>query len=192
MLNLSLILVKENDNVLAVNLIEEDLFLDQLKQDVMVEINYFIIQEQPKAVDLRLALGSYSLVSDIERIGDYFKNFAKMMLKSEIASETHRNLIHSLFNELVARLHDTKVAYSTSNHELAKSIAKRDIEIDDATSSLVDDINKRLVKSSDSEEVKALTRVLLLAKTIERAGDHLVNVCEQVSYIEKGQIYNYN
>lgn len=192
MLSLSLILIKDGDNVLAVNIIEEDDYLDNLKQELMSEINYFIIREQPKAGDLRLALSTYSLCSDIERIGDYFKNFAKMMLKTGIQSETHRTIVLNLFQELVLRIEETQLAYMTSNHELAKSIAKRDSEIDDATNKLIDDVNERLTKSLDYEEVKTLTRVLTFAKTIERAGDHLVNICEQISYMEKGQIYNYN
>ena len=86
---------------------------------------------------------------------------------------------------------ETRAAFKDENHQLAKMIAKRDEEIDLLSNKLVADINKLLEESLDKTEVKAYTRILILAKTFERAGDHLVNICEQVSYIEKGQIYHY-
>ncbi|MGL5021596.1 MAG: phosphate signaling complex PhoU family protein, partial [Mycoplasmatales bacterium] len=137
-------------------------------------------------------MGSYALSSDLERIGAYFKGFAKMMLKSNIEDRKHQKIVSTLFDEIAVRLEDTKIAYETQNHQLAKSIAKRDEEIDELSKKLVANVNKMLEESTDKSEVKALTRILVLAKTFERAGDHLVNICEQISYIERGQIYNYS
>lgn len=192
MLELSKILLDENSNEIAVMIIEEDQYLDQMQKDLVIEINQVIIKEQPRATDLRIVMGSYALSSDIERIGDYFKNFAKMMLKSNIEERKHQKFVSTLFDEISTRIEDTKVAYESQNHQLAKSIAKRDEDIDQIARQLVNDVNRMLEESTDKSEVKALTRILVLAKTFERAGDHLVNICEQISYIDRGQIYHYS
>jgi phosphate transport system protein len=192
MLELSKILLDENSNEIAVMIIEEDQYLDQMQKDLVIEINQVIIKEQPRATDLRIVMGSYALSSDIERIGDYFKNFAKMMLKSNIEERKHQKFVSTLFDEISTRIEDTKIAYASQNHQLAKSIAKRDEDIDQIARQLVNDVNRMLEESNDKSEVKALTRILVLAKTFERAGDHLVNICEQISYIDRGQIYHYS
>lgn len=192
MMEMSEVLLENNDRNLALDIIEEDLYLDQLQKDLVIDINLLIVLEQPKAGDLRLVMGTFGLSSDLERIGDYCKNFAKMMLKTEIDQRKHQKLVASLFKELRQRIEETKEAYEKLDHNMSKLIARRDRDIDNLSAKLVADVNILLMDVEDQDEIKSLTRVLMLAKTLERAGDHLVNVCEQISFIEKGQIYHYS
>ena len=159
MLDLSKVLLEENSNEIALSIIEEDSYLDQLQKDIMVEVNLVIIKEQPKARDARIVLGAYAAASDIERIGDYLKNFAKMMLKSSIEERKHQKLVEELLNEIENRIMETRAAFKDENHQLAKMIAKRDEEIDLLSNKLVADINKLLEESLDKTEVKAYTRI---------------------------------
>lgn len=192
MLELSKILLENNDNKLALELIEEDQYVDDNEDDVIIEINNFIITYQPVASDLRRVLATYQIVSDLERIGDNFKTLAKNFLKSDIDEKKHQKMVNEILNEIKIRIKETKEAYSTTNYPLAKSIARRDKDIDNLTKKLIDDINKKLVETEDIKEIKAFTRLLLLAKFFERSGDHLVNICEEIAYIKKGQIYHYS
>lgn len=192
MLELAKILLETSDNSLALQVIEEDKYTDDLQNDMIVEITNFILIEQPKAIDLRVVLGTLQLVGDLERIGDYCKSFAKTMIKSDIEERKHQKLVEKILGKLLKRVGETKVAYQTLDHPLAKNIAKRDEEIDELTSDLTKDVNKQLEETSDPNEIKAFTRIILLAKTFERSGDHIVNICEQISYINKGQIYHYS
>lgn len=192
MLDMSIVLFDENNNEVAVELIEEDRFLDQLQNDIILAVNIFILREQPKARDLRFALSIFAMSYDIERIGDYCRNFAKMMLKMDVEERKQEKLVTSLLNELKGRLGEVKRAFATSSHELAKSIARRDIEIDDLSKKLIKEATFSLGEQTEKQEIKNLTKVILLAKTFERGGDHIVNICEHISYIERGQIYHYS
>ncbi len=192
MIDLSRILLDTNDREVALQIVEEDVFMDDFLSDITIEISNYIIKEQPIAVDLRICLGTLKLVMDIERIGDYCKKFAKYNLKDELDSKTQQNLINELLSQILIRTVEVKSAYIGMDHKLAKSIAKRDQEIDDLTKRLIDNINGKLVKATDESEVKSLTRVVGLARIFERSGDHLVNMCEQISYINRGQIYHYS
>ncbi len=192
MIDLSKILLDTNDREIALQIIEEDDYMDDFLSDITIEISNYIIKEQPIAIDLRICLGTLKLVLDLERIGDYFKNFAKFTLKEDLDSKTQQNLVSDLLSQIQLRTVEVKAAYMNLDHKAAKQIAKRDREIDELTGKLLDNVNKKLIKANNDNDVKSLARIIKLARTFERSGDHLVNICEQISYINRGQIYHYS
>ena len=192
MLDMSMVMFDENDNNIALDIIEEDRYLDQLQQDLIISVNMFILKEQPKAGDLRMALGVYGMSYDLERIGDYCKGFAKSMIKMKQEENLNSNIVSSLVKELKLRLSETKVAFDTSNHQMAKSIAKRGNEIDELSKALTKDAINGVLEDTKKDEAKDFARIVVVAKLFERGGDHLINICEQISFIEKGQIYHYS
>ncbi len=192
MIDLSKILLETNDREIALQIIEEDDYMDDFLSDITIEISNYIIKEQPIAVDLRVCLGTLKLILDLERVGDYFKNFAKFTLKEDFESKTQQNLVSDLLNQIQLRTVEVKSAYINLDHKMAKKIAKSDREIDDLATKLLENVNKKLVKANNDADVKSLARVIKLARTFERSGDHLVNICEQISYINRGQIYHYS
>ncbi len=192
MIDLSKILLDTNDREIALQIIEEDDYMDDFLSDITIEISNYIIKEQPIAIDLRICLGTLKLVLDLERIGDYFKNFAKFTLKEDLDSKTQQNLVSDLLSQIQLRTVEVKAAYVNLDHKAAKQIAKRDREIDELTGKLLDNVNQKLIKANNDIEVKSLARIIKLARTFERSGDHLVNICEQISYINRGQIYHYS
>ncbi len=181
----------QTDNKLAVELIENDQIIDDCEDDIIIEISNFMVTYQPVASDLRHVLGTFQIISDLERIGDNVKSFAKNMIKSDIDEKKHQRMIDKILELLLNRVVETKEAYDKTSHELAKSIARRDSEIDELTKNLISDINKKLAETEDMNEIKSFTRLILLAKFFERSGDHLANICEEISYIKKGQLYHY-
>ncbi len=192
MIELSKIIIDKNNREIALEIIDEDVYMDDILCDITIEISNYIIREQPIAMDLRICLGTLKLIADIERIADYTKNFAKYSLKEDLTSKTQQNLINDLLTQIMLRVVETKAAYVAMDHKQAKAIAKRDSEIDELTKQLVDNVNQKLIKADNPADVKSLTRVVKLARIFERSGDHLVNICEQVSYINRGQIYHYS
>lgn len=192
MLELSKILIENPNNELAMELVDEDTFVDDLEKDLILEINNFIVLYQPKASDLRQVLGTYRIISDLERVGDNVKSFSKTLIKNNITRDKHEELIANILDQILTRIKETKEAYDKTDHSLAKMIAKRDTEIDTLTKDLITDISKRLRSENNAEDIKTLTKLIVLAKFFERSGDHLVSICEQVSYIQKGQLYNYS
>lgn len=192
MIDLSKILLEANDREIALQIIEEDLYMDDFLSDITIEISNYIIKEQPIAIDLRICLGTLKLILDLERIGDYFKNFAKFTLKEDLESKSQQNLVSELLNQIQLRTVEVKSAYINLDHKAAKQIAQRDREIDDLSAKLLANVNQKLIKANNEVDVKSLSRITKLAITFERSGDHLVNICEQISYINRGQIYHYS
>ncbi|MFV0289030.1 MAG: phosphate signaling complex PhoU family protein [Mycoplasmatales bacterium] len=192
MSELSKILLESEDKELALQIIDEDKNMDDMMSDITIEISNFITREQPFAQDLRIAISSLGIITDLERMADYYKNFARFILKGEVNSTTQNELLNLILDELLIRINKLQIIYDEFDHQAAKELAKKDIEIDNITKELTKNINEKLIKAVEFDEVKNLTRILLITKVFERAGDHLVNVCEHISYINKGQIYHYS
>ncbi|MGL4589304.1 MAG: phosphate signaling complex protein PhoU [Mycoplasmatales bacterium] len=192
MFDIAEIILESNSKEIALDLIDEDKYVDQLQKDLIVEVSNFIIKEQPMANDLRVALGSHTLSYDLERIGDYLKNFARTMIKTDGDCKGFEEEIKLMINLLQERLEETLEAFMNSDHKAAKSIAHRDKEIDELSTQLFEKINTAITQEIGKSDAKKYTRIFLLAKLFERTGDHLVNICEQISYIERGQLYYYS
>ncbi len=167
MIDLSKILLETNDREIALQIIEEDDYMDDFLSDITIEISNYIIKEQPIAVDLRVCLGTLKLILDLERVGDYFKNFAKFSLKEDFESKTQQNLVSDLLTQIQLRTVEVKGAYINMDHKMAKQIAKRDREIDELSTKLLDNVNKKLVKANNDTDVKSLARVIKLARMFE-------------------------
>lgn len=193
MLELSIIcLEQEMSKKIALDIIEEDQELDSLQGDLLIEINNFIIREQPIAKDLRFALGCNNLSFDLERMGDYTKNFAKSLIKVEGDFKGYEDILLQIMKILQDRLRNVRELFINYNHKQNKILAKGDEQIDDLVRNIFSQINTDLVNEENRMEIKKLTRVYALAKIFERYGDHLVNLCEILGYIEKGKLYHFS
>ncbi len=192
MVDLTIILFETNNLDIAMQVVDEDQYLDQLQKDLIVEINHFIIREQPKATDLRVALGTFTLASDIERLGDYFKGYAKLQLKELEMNQKQLQIFLESITILKQQIGETKVAYLKQNHQLARVIAKRDEGTKERLNQLIKELSKDLQTCTDQNEIEKIIKILLQIQTLSRANSHLISICEQVSYIVNGQIYHYS
>lgn len=183
--------LQTNDNNDALEIIELEALTDQMQQEIIVDVNSILITEQPKAIDLRLTLGTFVIASELEIIGDYYKKFAKNMLKTELTEKKHQKLVTSLMNDSLTNLIETKKAFDEISHSLASTIARRSEEIETKVKAFNKDINERLVDATTYDEVRALTRALSISRNLERTFAHLTVICEQISYIVKGQVFHY-
>lgn len=192
MIDLTIILYENNSTGIAMEIIDEDNYLDHLHKDVIVEVNHFIIREQPKAIDLRIALGTYKLATDLVRLGDYFKGYAKLQLHELELNEKQKKIFLENITILKQQLNETKIAYIKVNHQLAKVIAKRDEGIKARTQKIIAELTKDLINETRVEEIDKTVKIIIQIRTLSRANDHLINICEQISYIANGQIYHYS
>ncbi len=192
MVDMTIISYENKDIDIALQVVDEDHYLDQLQKDLIVEINHFIIREQPKATDLRVALGTFTLASDIERLGDYFKGYAKLQLKELEMSEKQLGIFLEAIIILKQQINETKAAYLAHNHQLAKIIANRDEGTMNRLDKLMRELSKDLLTCKTQEEINKTVKIILQIRTLSRANSHLTSICEQISYIANGQIYHYS
>ena len=181
---------KEEQN-LAFQIIELEDQLDLDQQEILIQVNNFIIQEQPKAIDLRFALGINVIASECEIIGDYYKALVKQMIKTGHIKSKHEKLLVNLLATIKINLEETKYAFENLSHDLAKSISRRKEEVEVLISKLTEDINNLLIEANNYNDVKDLTRILNISRIFDRTFAHLIVICEQITYINNGQLIHY-
>ncbi len=154
---------------------------DQINEKVVS----LIIQESPVASDLRMVVTAMKIANDLERIADYVCNIAKYIIHTKEVSN-HNEMFDEFFDPLLGMFKDINKAYTNENVELALAVAKQDEELDD----LFDKHVKRLIEIAKSEidsPAEEAARALFVIKNLERAGDHLTNISEQIIYLHKAK-----
>jgi phosphate transport system protein len=174
------------DVELAARVVQSDSRLDELQRELEEQAVLTIARRQPMAVDLRELVGAIHIAGDLERTGDLAKNIAKRVIK--IASDPrHPRAIVGLkhMGELAAiQLKDVLDAYAQRDVERARSVWRRDAEIDALEDSVFRDLLTFMME--DPRNISFCTHLLFCSKNLERVGDHATNIAETIHYMRTG------
>ncbi|MGL5978778.1 MAG: phosphate signaling complex protein PhoU [Erysipelotrichaceae bacterium] len=177
------------DAEIALSIIEDDAYVNNLEIEINDQATYAIALMQPVAGDLRRIVASFKIATELERIGDYAKNIASILIKTD-KTFLDDALVNESFIQMSKHfkvmIAETFVAYEHRDADKAFEIGKTDRVID----KMVSDLIGRMNDQHDVPFAKALyvTKVL---RNMERSGDHTLNICEQVIYLNKGQHYEF-
>jgi phosphate transport system protein len=138
------------------------------------------------AVDLRVILSSIKLAAALERIADYAKNTAKrtIVLAQVNAPLSAVTGIDRLGRLVRTALKDVLDAFAHGDVAKAHDVWQRDEEIDQVYTGLFRELLTYMME--DPRTITACTHLLFMAKNIERAGDHVTNIAELVSFRSTG------
>jgi len=170
-----------------VRLISADQRINQRRFEIENDALTLIATQQPMAGDLREVLAISAIATDLERIADHAKSIAagRLNLDSGLPSEPLIELsqMAALARELLARSVD---AFVERDGDLATEVAARDEEVDVRYHR----ITRRLLALmyEQPSTISSAYFLLKVAKNIERAGDHVTNICERVVFLVTGRI----
>ena len=161
--------------------------VDALDAQVQTQTVQLLALRQPMAVDLRVVLSSIKIAAALERIADYAKNTAKrsIVLTQGAAPASAVSGIDRLGRLVRAALKDVLDAFANDDVEKARDVWQRDEEIDQVYTGLFRELLTYMME--DPRNITACTHLLFMAKNIERAGDHVTNIAELVSFRQTGQ-----
>ena len=143
-----------------------------------------LLQQQPVARDLRQISAALKMITDMERIGDQAADIADIILqiKGEHAGEFQ--LIEQMAEATIKMVTESVDAYVKRDIDIASAAIRHDDRVDDyfdkIKQQLIDDISK---KPDIGEYALDL---LMIAKYLERIGDHAVNIAEWVVFSVTG------
>tara|TARA_A200000113_G_scaffold150265_1_gene135343 strand:+ start:1629 stop:2351 length:723 start_codon:yes stop_codon:yes gene_type:complete len=180
--------LEDRDIDLAEKVRERDKQIDNLEEIINDGISRFIAQESPVATDLRVLLSILKVSNNLERIGDHAKNTAKrtnvlLQLKDV---ENSQAAIRRLSRDVQGMLKDALDAYINRDAELALDVISRDTEIDELYSGLFREFLTYMME--DPRNITACMHLHFIAKNIERMGDHVTSIAEQVVFVVTGQM----
>ncbi len=172
------------EKVRQVERLDKELY--ELNIDIEKRCLEVIALQSPVAKDLR-AIGTYlKVITDFDRIGRYAYDIA------EVAA---RSVEMSHFKTLVSIPHMAKMAeemVDLSVHaflERDTRPTKRVFELEDRVDSLYDEIFREIITymMEDSRKITLGINYTLVARYLERIGDHACNISERVIYMVTGE-----
>lgn len=182
-------LLASYDQALAHQIIDLDKEINDYEVNINEQAVADIVLLRPVAGDLRRVLVAIKIASDLERIGDYAKGMANYILKYDEEEGFKTLMNHAIVMEkkLVAMLIEIIESYRNKDADAAFIAAKHDKELN----KLLKEFRHKLLQ----EEAVNLNHVFHLSslfRNIERAGDHSVNICEHIVYLDKGVLYDFD
>ena len=155
-----------------------------MERDIEALCMKLLLQQQPMATDLRLITASLKMITDMERIGDHAVDVADLVLNVSDCKYGKMNEIIELSTEIINMLHDAVQSYIEKDYNKAKNVIAHDDVIDDLYHAIKADLVQKIRETSEGETI---LDYLLIAKYIERIGDHAANIAEWVIFALTGE-----
>ncbi len=173
--------LKDRDKELAERAINADQEIDQAERDIERLCLKLLLQQQPVARDLRQISSALKMITDMERIGDQAADISEIVLyiseEDFISKLDHIGVMARAASGMVTRSVD---AYVKRDLDLAKEVIASDDEVDE----LFNDVKAELIEliAKDPTCGQQALDFLMIAKYLERIGDHATNIAEWVEF----------
>ena len=164
---------------------DKEVNLAQIKLDDAC--THIIARQQPAAGDLRLVLATIKAASDLERIGDEAKKIAKAarrLHQSEVKF-TPRVGLSQATDIAIEMLRTALDAFARVNADNIDEMRRKDAEVDSGFKGIMRQLITYMME--DPRTISNSLEMLFIAKSIERIGDHAMNIAEHVVYVANGQ-----
>ena len=138
-----------------------------------------LLTQQPVATDLHRVSAALKIAGDLERIGDQATDIA------EIALTLQGELDGEMGDRACSILHDATEAFVERDAERARATIGEDAQIDALFESVKSDVVRGI--QDEGSVASNLVEALMLAKYLERVGDHAQNIAEWVEYALTGR-----
>ncbi len=182
------------DSDLALEVIKNGGDINTMAEDIDLETIIVIARYQPVASDLRRVMTINKLAYELERIADYAKNIAEYIITgSKLNFEKTGELIitfDKMFEIILKMLEKNLQAFLDEDKLMAREALLMDNEIDDLYKENFNLLLNKFKNTNDEYGQHMVSRALILNKQIERSGDHLTNISEQILYLIKGKRFN--
>lgn len=158
--------------------------IDQKERDIESLCMKLLLQQQPVARDLRQISAALKMITDMERIGDQAEDIAEIItFLNGRTSEEHTHL-KEMAKATIKMVTDSVDAYVKKDIVLAQSVIDYDDVVDDAFLQ----VKKQLISliAANPNDGEYALDLLMIAKYLERIGDHATNLAEWVIYAVTG------
>lgn len=179
--------LQRQDADLAMQIIERDREIDEQRQEIEQRTITLIALQQPVASDLRMVASVLTIVTELERMGDYCKGIARLTLRmagepllppfseiQEMATVTQQLLL------------DAMGAYRERNLIASAVIYAREDDVDIMYQRTYRELLAAMVL--DPDKVRRGTYLLWIAHNLERIADRVANIVERVAYMVTGDV----
>lgn len=177
--------LRERDVEAADRIILQDDRVDGSYLDTQAQVLNLLALQAPVAGDLRLVSAILHANVHLERMGDLCVNIAKFV-KNRHAYPTDSPMLMRIgeMGDRAAEMLDLALsAFAQRSVELAEQLPVRDEFLDRLNRGMIGELKSY---ASDEESFEWATRLVLVARYLERFGDHAVDIGEQIAFLVTG------
>ena len=173
--------LKTGDIALCTEAIAADGEIDQKERDIEALCLKMLLQQQPVARDLRQISSALKMITDMERIGDQAADISELVTYTRhTPPPAQLSHIGSMAQATCSMVDRSVEAYVGQDLKLARAV----IAADDQVDALFDTVRSELTQliHDDPDRGREVLDFLMIAKYLERLGDHAVNIAEWVEF----------
>ena len=175
------------DSELGEQVAHDDYQVNHLEVSIDEECSRIIALRQPTASDQRLVMAIVKTITDLERVGDEAEKigFQSSRLAVQERPENRYKEIKHLGRQVREMLHNALDCLARLDAEAALSIAQEDSNVDDEYEAIMRQSITLMME--DPRSIRRVLDTLWVARSLERIGDHAVNICEYVVFMVHGK-----
>lgn len=173
--------LEEGNIDLANQVMREDAQIDQSEREIERLCLNLLLQQQPVARDLRQISAVLKMITDMERIGDQASDIAEIIVSSNMNEPMDFPKIVEMSQEASKMVSNCMNAFLNRDLELATRVEENDDVID----SMFDSVKSQLIDfigTTKNQNAHKAIDLIMIAKYLERIGDHATNIAEWVEY----------
>ena len=180
------------DSELGLQVANDDHKVNRMEVGIDEECSRILATRAPTASDLRLIVAILKTITDLERVGDEagrIGTLAARLAGQERPSTNYREL-RNLARHVKQMLTGTLDAFARLDAEAALKIVKADDVVDEEYEAIY-----RQCITFMMEDPRTISRVMdstWMARSLERIGDHMKNICEYVVFMVHGKDIRYS
>ena len=173
------------DRELGKSIGEADKRVDEYEMAIEKKCMRILLKQQPVAKDFREVSTALKMIKDIERFGDQAADIGELVYsmpgEKYIKELTHTKAMGNLAIKMVR---ESVNSFINNDAKLADEV----IALDDKMDDLFDTVKTELIEliKKDGNNGDQGIELMMVAKYLERIGDHAVNVAEWTKYNETG------
>ncbi len=160
--------------------------VNQLHKEVDEDCLNLLATQSPLAKDLRTILAVIKINTDLERMGDQAVNIA-LNAAEYLQQPPLKPLIDIPRMADISRVmvREALDSFVRTDLKLAEVVMKRDDEVDNLKNQIFRELLTYM--STDPKRIEQALNLILIARNLERVGDHATNIAEDVIFIATGR-----
>ena len=158
--------------------------IDEKEREVETLCLKLLLQQQPVAKDLREVSSALKMISDLERIGDQAADIAELTRFVRLPEGPGRQRIEEMSKAVIRMVTGSVDSFVKRDLELAREVCREDDQVDELFNQVKAELIEMIAKDAASGEL--WLDLIMVAKYLERIGDHATNVAEWVEYAITG------
>ncbi len=183
--------IMNRDAELARKVIASDGRINEVQRAVTGVVAMTIATQAPVARDLRFLLALDRVTYELERMGDHAGSVAKQARKlAGVTTMVTYDELTPMATLAARQVRDVVMALVDIDEAKAREVAARDDEIDRLYHQVFDDVLEEM--RTDPAKVDPGTRILFAAHYLERIGDRVTNIAEDVVFLATGEVEDLN